>query len=74
MHVAPTATSGFFTAASMTNRPATPPARAGDANPPILEFNLSGKLLRGFGVGLFAYPHGFTVDKRRKPMDERHKR
>ncbi len=35
----------------------------GDANPPILEFNPAGKLLKGFGVGLFAHPHGFTVDK-----------
>ncbi len=34
----------------------------GDANPPILEFNPSGALLRSLGVGLFAYPHGFTVD------------
>ena len=33
-----------------------------DANPPILEFDPSGKLLKSFGVGLFAYPHGFTVD------------
>jgi len=29
----------------------------GDANPPILEFNPAGRLLRGFGVGLFAHPH-----------------
>jgi sugar lactone lactonase YvrE len=35
----------------------------GDANPPILEFNPAGHLLRSFGVGLFAHPHGFTVDK-----------
>jgi NHL repeat len=35
----------------------------GDANPPILEFNSGGKLLRSLGVGLFAHPHGFTVDK-----------
>ena len=35
----------------------------GDGNPPILEFNPAGKLLRSFGVGLFAHPHGFTVDK-----------
>jgi hypothetical protein len=35
----------------------------GDANPPILEFNSAGRLLRGFGVGLFAHPHGFTLDK-----------
>jgi DNA-binding beta-propeller fold protein YncE len=34
----------------------------GEANPPILEFDPSGRLLRSFGVGLFAYPHGFTVD------------
>ena len=35
----------------------------GDANPPILEFNSAGRLLKGFGVGLFAHPHGFTLDK-----------
>ncbi|HXW23688.1 MAG TPA: hypothetical protein VEK73_02985, partial [Xanthobacteraceae bacterium] len=34
----------------------------GAANPPILQFDPSGKLLRSLGVGLFAYPHGFTVD------------
>jgi DNA-binding beta-propeller fold protein YncE len=34
----------------------------GAANPPILEFNASGRLLKSFGAGLFAYPHGFTVD------------
>jgi hypothetical protein len=34
----------------------------GDANPPILEFDPSGKLLRGIGVGMFAYPHAFTMD------------
>lgn len=34
----------------------------GGANPPILEFDPSGKLLKSFGVGLFAHPHGFTVD------------
>src|SRR5688572_95658 len=34
----------------------------GAANPPILEFDQSGKLLRSFGAGLFAYPHGFTID------------
>src|SRR5262245_38932070 len=34
----------------------------GPANPPILEFDPSGKLLKSFGVGLFAYPHGFTID------------
>src|ERR1700757_759473 len=34
----------------------------GEANPPILQFDPSGKLLKSFGAGLFAYPHGFTVD------------
>jgi DNA-binding beta-propeller fold protein YncE len=34
----------------------------GEANPPILKFSASGQLLRSFGAGLFAYPHGFTVD------------
>jgi len=33
----------------------------GPANPPILVFSPSGKLLKSFGVGLFAYPHGFTI-------------
>src|SRR5215831_20538137 len=32
----------------------------GEANPPILEFDPSGILLKSFGAGLFAYPHGFT--------------
>ena len=35
----------------------------GEANPPILEFDASGKLLKSFGAGLFAYPHGFTMDR-----------
>jgi hypothetical protein len=35
----------------------------GDANPPILEFSPAGRLLRSFGVGLFAHPHGFSVDQ-----------
>src|SRR6267142_173886 len=35
----------------------------GVANPPILVFDPSGKLLKSFGVGLFAYPHGFTLDR-----------
>lgn len=34
----------------------------GDTNPPILEFDPNGKLLKSFGAGLFAYPHGFTID------------
>src|SRR5580704_4847547 len=35
----------------------------GESNPPILEFDPSGKLLTSFGARLFAYPHGFTVDR-----------
>jgi len=34
----------------------------GENDPPILKFDPSGKLLTSLGVGLFAYPHGFTVD------------
>jgi len=34
----------------------------GEANPPILEFAPSGKLVSSSGAGLFAYPHGFTID------------
>lgn len=30
---------------------------------PILEFDRSGKLLKNFGAGLFAFPHGLFVDK-----------
>ena len=35
----------------------------GDANPPVLEFSPAGRLLKSLGVGLFAHPHGFTVDQ-----------
>jgi 6-bladed beta-propeller protein len=34
----------------------------GASNPPILEFDPAGKLLRSLGAGLYAYPHGFTLD------------
>jgi hypothetical protein len=34
----------------------------GEANPPVLQFDPSGRLIKSFGAGLFAYPHGFTVD------------
>src|SRR3984893_5919800 len=45
-----------------------PPGQAtcigrGEGNPPIPQFDPSGKLLKSFGVGLFAYPHGFTIDR-----------
>ena len=35
----------------------------GEANPPILQFDPSGKMLKAFGAGMFGYPHGFTVDR-----------
>jgi NHL repeat len=35
----------------------------GPSNPPILEFDPAGELINAFGAGLFAYPHGFTVDE-----------
>src|SRR3984885_5986976 len=35
----------------------------GRTEPPILEFDPSGKLLNSFGSGIFAFPHGFTVDR-----------
>jgi hypothetical protein len=34
----------------------------GRTEPPILEFDPSGKLLKSFGGGMFAFPHGFTID------------
>jgi streptogramin lyase len=30
---------------------------------PILQFDPSGKLLKSFGAGMFAFPHGFHVDR-----------
>jgi len=33
-----------------------------DSNPPILKFDRSGQLLASLGHGIFAFPHGFTVD------------
>jgi len=35
----------------------------GRSEPPILEFDPSGKLLTSLGSGMFAFPHGFTVDR-----------
>src|SRR5258708_19917368 len=37
----------------------------GEANPPILEFDPSGRLLKSFGAGLFASPPRFPADPRR---------
>jgi sugar lactone lactonase YvrE len=34
----------------------------GRTEPPILEFDPSGRLQTSFGSGMFAFPHGFTVD------------
>ena len=31
-------------------------------DPPILEFDTSGKLVRSFGAGMFVQPHGLTID------------
>jgi hypothetical protein len=36
---------------------------AGKSDDPILEFDLSGKLLRHFGGGMFVFPHGIGVDR-----------
>ena len=33
----------------------------GEANPPILEFDPSGKLLKAFGASMFGYPHCGSV-------------
>ena len=34
----------------------------GRPEPPILKFNAAGKLLASWGAGMFAFPHGATVD------------
>src|SRR5438105_15901814 len=34
-----------------------------DDMPPILKFDTSGKLLESWGRGVFAFPHGFYVDR-----------
>src|SRR5579862_8855164 len=35
----------------------------GRTEPPILEFDPEGKLLTSLGSGMFAFPHGFTIDR-----------
>jgi len=35
----------------------------GKTDPPILEFDASGKLVKSFGAGMFIFPHGIYVDK-----------
>jgi DNA-binding beta-propeller fold protein YncE len=32
------------------------------SEPPILKFDAAGKLLASWGAGMFAYPHGATID------------
>src|ERR1051326_8144669 len=36
---------------------------AGRTEPPILKFDKDGKLLKAWGVGMFIFPHGATVDR-----------
>jgi sugar lactone lactonase YvrE len=36
---------------------------AGRAEPAILKFDPSGKLLKSWGEGMFVFPHGFAVDR-----------
>jgi sugar lactone lactonase YvrE len=35
----------------------------GRTEDPVLEFDVSGKLLKSFGAGLFVFPHGIFIDK-----------
>lgn len=35
----------------------------GRSEPPILKYDAHGKLLKAFGVGMFVFPHGATVDR-----------
>src|SRR5688572_22787311 len=36
---------------------------AGKSEPPILQFDPSGKLLRSFGAAMFIFPHGMHIDR-----------
>jgi sugar lactone lactonase YvrE len=36
---------------------------AGSTLAPLLEFDMSGKLVKSFGQGMFVFPHGLAVDK-----------
>ena len=50
-----------------------PPGAAtcvGRSDPPILQFAPSGRLLASLGGGMFAFPHGFTVDPDGQPVDD----
>ena len=37
---------------------------SGSALDPILEFDAEGRFIKGFGAGMFLFPHGMTVDSR----------
>jgi len=45
-----------------STEPAGAATCVGRTDPPILQFDPSGRLLSSFGGGLFAFPHGFTID------------
>src|SRR5216684_1573465 len=34
------------------------------SDPPILEFDATGKLLKSFGAGMFVQAHGLTIDRK----------
>lgn len=63
VHIAPNGNIWVFNRCFNTIPPGSATCvNRGESNPPILEFDPAGKLLTSFGAGLFAYPHGFTVD------------
>jgi DNA-binding beta-propeller fold protein YncE len=43
--------------------PFTYDSRAGSSVPAVLKFDSSGRLLRGFGAGMFIFPHKMYVDR-----------
>jgi hypothetical protein len=53
---------GAFAPPSLMKR-GTPFACDGSSLPPILKFDLSGKLVKSFGAGLLLFPHGIHVDR-----------
>jgi hypothetical protein len=63
VHVAPSGNIWVFHRC-FNNKPAGDATciNRGKENPPILEFNPAGQLLRHWGAGLFGSPHGFTID------------
>src|SRR5215208_5479192 len=53
---------GVFAAPSQM-KPGLPFACDGSDLAPILKFDPSGKLVKGFGRGMFIFPHGLHVDR-----------